>query len=51
LRGGRDSKEYLALIYADGNGMGQVMEKQKTLKAMKERAELIDDAVYQFAAK
>ena len=47
LRGGRDSKEYLALIYADGNGMGQVMEKQKSLEAMKARAELIDDAIYE----
>ena len=46
LRGMAGGKDYLALIYADGNGMGQVMEEIETLAEMKVAAETIDDAVY-----
>lgn len=47
LHGSGGGKEYLALIYADGNGMGQIMDRQKSLAQMKARAELIDNAVYE----
>lgn len=46
LRGASDGKDYLALIYADGNGMGQLMGGLKTLADVKETASLIDEAVY-----
>jgi hypothetical protein len=47
LRGLAGGKDYLALIYADGNGMGQVLQDQESLEKMQERAELIDNAVYE----
>lgn len=40
-------KEYLALIYADGNSMGQMMGRLKTLAEIAALAKVIDDAVYQ----
>ncbi|WP_052887893.1 Cas10/Cmr2 second palm domain-containing protein [Thermogemmatispora carboxidivorans] len=43
---GRDSvRDYLALIYADGNGMGSRIEKLSTLKQIEEFASDIDDAI------
>lgn len=39
-------KGYFAVIYADGNGMGIIMEDQHSLKSRKEKADLIDTAVY-----
>jgi len=47
LRGIAGSKDYLALIYADGNGMGQLLENLRTLKEIKEVAKAIDTAIYQ----
>ena len=46
LRGITGGKDYFAVIYADGNGMGTVMQDQCSLKARKEKAALIDGAVY-----
>lgn len=45
LSGG--SKGYLALIYADGNGMGQILEKLSTLAEIHDTAKAIDEAIYQ----
>jgi hypothetical protein len=39
-------KRYLALIYADGNGMGQKMGELRTLAEIAAVARAIDDAVY-----
>ncbi|HEY1350592.1 MAG TPA: hypothetical protein VGF67_13290 [Ktedonobacteraceae bacterium] len=39
-------KGYFAVIYADGNGMGTVMNNLHSLKGRKEKADLIDTAVY-----
>ncbi len=47
LRGIAGGKDYFAVIHADGNGMGQAMQDQHSLKARKEKAQLIDGAVYQ----
>lgn len=47
LRGIANGKDYFAVIYADGNGMGTVMQNQHSLKARQEKADLIDGAVYQ----
>src|SRR2546423_3528113 len=46
LRGIAGGKDYLALIYADGNGIGQLMSELKSLAKIHEMAESIDDAVY-----
>jgi hypothetical protein len=47
LRGmGASAKEYLGIIYADGNGMGQMLEELSTLSQLKEMAASIDQAVY-----
>ncbi len=46
LRGISGGKDYLGLIYADGNGMGQLLSELKTLTAVKSAASLIDNAVY-----
>jgi hypothetical protein len=42
----RQAKDYLGLIYADANGMGQAMEKLETLREVRAFAKKIDDAVY-----
>lgn len=47
LSGRSGSKNYLAVIYADGNGMGQFLDNLKTLAEIKEAAETIDNALYQ----
>src|SRR5579859_2493117 len=47
LGGIAGGKDYLALIYADGNGMGQAMSELKSLAKIHEAAKIIDDAVYQ----
>jgi hypothetical protein len=44
------SKEYLGLIYADGNNMGKQTEKLKTLAEYAEFANGIDDAIYEALA-
>ncbi|MBE3558155.1 MAG: hypothetical protein IMW89_02895 [Ktedonobacteraceae bacterium] len=46
LRGLSGSKDYLALIYADGNGMGKVIGDCKQLTELGRVAQYIDDAVY-----
>lgn len=46
LRGITGGKDYLALVYADGNGMGQVFASLKTLKEVHDTAEAIDEAIY-----
>ena len=40
------SKEYMGLIYADANGMGQKMEKLSTLREVARFAKEIDEAMY-----
>lgn len=40
------SKEYLGLIYADGNSMGTQTDKFKTLRELHNFAEVIDNAAY-----
>lgn len=47
LRGMFGGKDYLALIYADGNGMGKVMEELETLPEIQQTAGIIDSAVYE----
>ncbi len=47
LRGMAGGKDYLALIYADGNGMGKAVNECKDLTTRKEFADCIDKAVYQ----
>jgi hypothetical protein len=47
LRGIAGGKDYFAVIHADGNGMGQAMQDQHSLRARKAKAKLIDGAVYQ----
>lgn len=47
LRGSGGGKEYLALIYADGNSMGQMMSELRTLAQIYDLAKIIDEAVYQ----
>ena len=46
LRGITGGKDYLALIYADGNGMGQLLDGLKTLTLVRDTAESIDDAIF-----
>jgi hypothetical protein len=46
LRGIAGGKNYMALIYADGNSMGQLMSEFKSLSKIHEAAGSIDDAVY-----
>ena len=46
LRGMSNGKDYLALIYADGNGMGQLLQDLPTLAQVRDAAEAIDTAVY-----
>ncbi len=40
------SKEYMGLIYADANGMGQKMEQLPTLREVARFAKEIDEAIY-----
>lgn len=40
------SKDYLALIYADGNSMGQTMKEITSLSLLGKAANAIDDAIY-----
>lgn len=46
LRGSADGKDYFALIYADGNNMGQTMSELPSLAAIHDLAMGIDNAVY-----
>lgn len=46
LRGIAGGKDYFAVIYADGNGMGTVMQDQHSLNKQRDKANLIDGAVY-----
>jgi hypothetical protein len=41
------SKEYIGLIYADGNNMGSHVEEQKTLNKTKEFSLRVDNAIHQ----
>jgi hypothetical protein len=47
LRGLAGGKDYLALIYADGNGMGKTISACPDLNAREQVAKRIDNAVYQ----
>lgn len=40
-------KEYLGLIYADGDAMGQQLERICTLQQMKDFADAVDDSIYE----
>jgi len=40
------SKDYIALIYADGNSMGETSEKQVKLQALHNFAKEVDTAIY-----
>lgn len=51
LRGSADGKDYLALIYADGNNMGQKMSSLRALDDIQKLAQSIDDAVYDALAE
>ena len=46
LRGITGGKDYLALLYADGNGMGQLLDNLETLTQVHDTAKAIDDAVF-----
>jgi len=46
FRGTAGGKDYLALIYADGNGMGQLLGDLRTLADINKKAAIIDTAVY-----
>ena len=46
LRGITGGKDYLALVYADGNGMGQVFAGLETLEDVRDTAKTIDNAIY-----
>jgi hypothetical protein len=49
---GRESvKDYLGLVYADGNNMGSRIEKLLTLKDIGKFAERIDNAIYEALAR
>lgn len=50
FRGFPGSKDYLALIYADGNGMGKALMEQDTLRKRKQFANNLDDSVFQAMA-
>ena len=41
------AKDYIGLIYADGNGMGSESEKKRNLGELKDFAGEVDDAIYQ----
>jgi hypothetical protein len=41
------SKSYIGLIYADANGMGQIIEKLPTLRKLEKFADKINKAIYQ----
>ncbi len=45
-----DTKNYLGLIYADGNGMGKALMEQDTLKERCQFASIIDDSVFKAMA-
>jgi nucleotide-binding universal stress UspA family protein len=47
IPGGMGQKDYLALIYADGNGMGQMMSDLPSLAEIEEKAGLVDTAVFE----
>jgi len=47
LQGIAGGKDYLGLIYADGNGMGKVMEDQLNLTETQRVAKIIDNSVYE----
>ncbi len=51
LRGITGGKDYLALVYADGNSMGQVFADLKTLEDVRDTAKNIDTAVYTAMSK
>ncbi|MBA2287410.1 MAG: hypothetical protein H0W02_18210 [Ktedonobacteraceae bacterium] len=42
----RLSNGYLALIYADANSMGEIMDKLLTINEHKDMAEVVDSAIY-----
>ena len=46
FRNFKGAKDYLGLIYADANGMGKKLEELRTLEAVRQFAEEVDDAVY-----
>ncbi len=46
FRNFKGAKDYFGLIYADANGMGKKLEELRTLEAVKQFAEKVDDAVY-----
>jgi CRISPR RNA silencing complex Cmr2 subunit-like protein len=50
FRGFPGSKDYLALIYADGNGMGKALMEQDTLRKRKQFANNLDDSVFKAMA-
>ncbi|HEY0752689.1 MAG TPA: hypothetical protein VGD98_01825, partial [Ktedonobacteraceae bacterium] len=39
-------KDYLGLIYADADGMGQALDKMESLQAIQKFAKMVDDAVF-----
>lgn len=41
-----ESKEYIGLIYADGNSMGTSIEKINTLRELRDFAHCIDEAIF-----
>lgn len=43
----KSGKDYLALIYADANGMGKAFEECKGLKEYRDLAQTVDDAIYE----
>lgn len=51
LEGLSSGKDYMALIYADANQMGNVMHDLKTLKDRKDMAEMVDNAIYNAMSK
>ncbi len=46
FQGTAGGKDYLALIYADGNSMGQSMSELRTLADVNDKATIIDEAVF-----
>lgn len=46
LQGLSGGKDYMALIYADANQMGTVMDKLKTLEDREAVAKVVDNAIY-----
>lgn len=46
FQGTAGGKDYLALIYADGNSMGQSMSELRTLADVHDKATIIDEAVF-----